>query len=167
MNDELATVSGVYKKMELKEGLQVARITIEIPMSEALAFMNAFGTPDAAVPVPVALARLAVPSAGGAQRSASITTSPTPQDVAGDTPVPVKKNMKRSQIAHLKCQELEFAKWIADGDAIPEGKEAAYADMKLKYLLSIKSKGELDTDPVKAAAWDAMKVDYELRAYAR
>lgn len=167
MNEKLATVSGVYKKMELKEGLQVARITIEIPMSEALAFMNAFGTPDAAVPVPVVLARLAVPSAVGAQRSADKTTSPSPQDVTGDTPVPVKKPKTRSQIAHLKCNDPDFQDWLGVHPQVALDDREAHANTLLKERLGIPSKSWLDIYPGKMTKWDALLTDYDTRNMRR
>lgn len=59
--DELLAAKGDYCGLKFVQGRKVAQVIIEIPIEHANAFVNAFGTPDSANPVKVALARMMVP----------------------------------------------------------------------------------------------------------
>jgi hypothetical protein len=84
----------------------------------------------------------------------------------------VGRKLTRSQKAALKCQDADFQEWFAAtlptsyvGDGF--NGDAVACDYALKEKLGITSKRELDTDGHKAAAWDALITDFELRDFAR
>lgn len=114
-------------------------------------------------------------SAGKAQRSAEKSTSPTPQDVAGDTPVPVKKakafkDRSRSQQAALKLQDPSFCLWLAAEFArkYPDSVPDDDPNENLLTYLCINSKTRLDVQGSQdARAWDALLTSYDTRAYVR
>lgn len=75
--------------------------------------------------------------------------------------------LKRSAQAALKCQDAEFQFWLdISGDQTPESREAD-ANRKIKLLLGIQSKKELDTDRVAASRWDGMLADFDYRNQLR
>lgn len=114
-------------------------------------------------------------NAGGAQRSAI----PTGPDDGGEPAHPPEaraedrerprvhfKDMKRSAQAALKCQGVEFQKWVSEKNGL-DSYGVGIADTLVKNICGITSKTELDTDPAKGDAWLALLTEFDCRSSAR
>ena len=185
-----AAFMGVYTDLKFLSGLKVARITLEIPIERSEEFIGMFGAPNKADPAWCAIARMTTgayaPEGNGSagREPEPLATSTTAPDRAGATHAETAKTQDkprtytRSQKAALKCHDKDFQLWLAvkyaaifdrhfyahaDNDqASPDA-----CDLTLKEALGITSKRELDTDGHKAAAWDALITDFELRDVVR
>lgn len=184
-----AAFLGDYVDCRFLPGLKLARISIEIPIEEANAFLSAFGAPDKASPVKVGIARLnegaltrleyppeAEPptespqSAGGKARAAALTperrteiAKAAADERWGNEP----RVHTRSQVAFLKTGERAFQEWLG----VPMNEDAdvreAECDHRLKMKLCITSKSELDQEGPKALAFDRLLTDFSVRGIVR
>lgn len=98
-----AVFSGDYTDLRFIKGRKVAVVSVEIPIEQAAAFVAAFGTPNPATGVPVAIARL------DPEKAASVLTPPVPE--------PIKDRRKfntlpASQQAAMRCNEIAFQKFM-------------------------------------------------------
>lgn len=156
---------GSYVDAKFMRGLKVMRVSVDIPIEHSNDFLRAFGAPDGADPVPVAIARLVTPPAE------PLTAPKRGEAQDEDKPRTPFRELKRSAQAAMKCQEPSFHDWLCldyrsqigrcwprDGMTYPE-----MADMVLKEALGITSKKELDTSEAAGAAWDRMLCTYEYR----
>lgn len=73
------------------------------------------------------------------------------------------KSLPRSQQAGIRLGDEAFQRWLFENYA--DKYESSNHDQLLKAVLSIISKRDLDSAPHKAAAWDALETDYQLRGY--
>lgn len=170
-----AAFLGDYVDCRFLPGLKLARISIEIPIEEANAFLSAFGAPDKASPVKVAIARL-VDAPSGAQETKD-GPGAGPQNVHGLPSDTVATNdrdksrppMTRSQLAYLKFNSAEFIRWFAENILPPDtvvNRTEGY-EPHIKAYLGITSKSELDLDGPKAVAFDRLMTDFSVRGIVR
>lgn len=165
-----AVISAYYTHAEFKPGLKVCRLVFEIPQEKRKEFFDAFGYPDPANPIPVAIARLNT----SAEPTAPLEESA--EDTKDSERVPFHARKRASQCA-IKCRDEAFGIWIAE--TYPEIFDKHYitgnngnnltpeaADLTVKEVLGIKSKTELDSDPAKADAWDKMLASFDYRGRA-
>lgn len=89
----------------------------------------------------------------------------------GDDEQPVeprRHERTRSQWAGIRCNDGEFQRWIGTHHKygisvmdIPADDYTARARTRLLRALGIQSRKELDTDPNKQAAWDALDTEFK------
>jgi hypothetical protein len=139
-------------------------LSFEIPAEEQGAAFAALGYPVMGSSIWVAIARL--------QEGANAPT--VPEKHAEPAPVDEPKRKRslrefpRSQQAAMLCEgNMDFRVWLTDGRVVVQDLTPGYADRALKAKLAITSKRALDTDATKAAAWDALRTDFELRDLVR
>ena len=167
MTDALLATLHSYKSLATRKQLQV---TLEIPEEYAETALKMLGTPDPSGTQWFALTRAQIgPQLG------EVTCEPSGNSVheecahpSGigkneDKPRTSFKDMKRSAQAALKCQDKTFGKWLS----VPRWAGEGEVNAQIKANLGIESKTELDTDPEKAAAWDALLCDFDMRELAR
>lgn len=137
-----------YRPVKTRKTLQ---LIFEVPAEQQAAVFEALGYPIMGTSTWVAIARMATEAA----------------PLASD---PERRERKRSEIAAIKCNDAEFQVWLAtrcpdewDANYYVEKNSAAAATATVKDLLGIKSRTELDSDPAKAAAWDALLTDFDMR----
>jgi len=174
-----------YVDAKFMRGLKVMRISLDIPIEKSNEFLTAFGAPNAADPVPCAIARLNPEKALTRHENGPVTRGPEAEPapaVEAECPHADKgkgsdkpRTYTRSQIAALKLQDEGFQIWLAEtypqiwdrhyidgGHMSPEA-----ADLTLKEALGISSKRELDTSPEKGEAFDKLLTDFDTRGYTR
>lgn len=100
-------------------------------------------------------------------RHETATVAPMRQAEASDKP----RTYTRSQRAAIMCQDETFCEWL-DGRYYglfceTEPPLHPTPNDRLKQLLGINSKKELDIDPEAAARFDALRTDFELRDLVR
>lgn len=167
-------MQGCYVDAKFMRGLKCMRISVDIPIEHSNQFLKAFGAPDGVNPVPVAIARLG----NGAYAPSTETQSEPVADPVKETQGAVEpRKYTRSQIAALKCQDNDFRMWLAGRhrsewiracSRTDDAMDASGAvDLTMKDVLGIKSKRELDSNPVAGAAWDKLLTDFDLRNTAR
>jgi hypothetical protein len=144
MTDAILATLHSYKSLATRKQLQV---TLEIPEEYAATALKMLGIVDPSGSQWFALTR--------AKIGETIENAPKL-----DKPKIPFRDMPRSQQCAIKCHDAEFGVWL-DTDNPNE------ADTRVKTLLDIDSKRELDTDPVKANAWDELLTDYEVRGLTR
>lgn len=162
-----AVILANYTHAEFKPGLKVCRIVLEIPQEKRKEFFDAFGYPDPANPVPVALARLAGGSAPSApERAAEGPTASIPQvpqeGLRGTVPFRARK--RAAQAAILLDQEA-FQRWVLpEGSRSPQEESLKdWAEREFKKRLGIESKTELDLKPETCGkAFDLLRDTYEV-----
>lgn len=149
-----------YRPVKTRKVLQ---LVFEVPAEMQTEVFAALGYPIMGTSTWVAIAKLV--------DGASAPSVPERAEPAA--PV-VKAETKRSSRAFLMLQDKEFRKWLLpNGVIVPAAvfNEADYfnrkCDARLKEMLGIKSKSELDTDPEAAARFDALRTDFELRDLVR
>lgn len=175
-----AVIQGCYVDLKFLPGLKSARVYIDIPIEHSNTFLKMFDAPDRANPVPVAIARLATstaeqsssPARGEAHDGQSVQVGGL-TSTQTDKPRTPFKDLPRSQQAALKLRDPEFQQWVAHAypglwrDVPLNGSDRENAaNQVVKHLLGIESKRELDSDPMRAAAWDRMQTTFDMRAYA-
>jgi hypothetical protein len=129
-----AAITGDYTDIRFIKGRKVAVINIEIPIEAAGAFVEAFGTPNPATGVPVAIARLD-PSAGAE-----------------------RKGGKLAQQAGIICQEPAFKKFIEEkyNELLP----CEPADF-VRHMCGVLSRAELDHHESAGRRFKDVKLEYE------
>lgn len=130
-----AAITGDFVDLRFVKGRKVCQIVIEIPIEAGASFVAAFGTPNPASCVPVALARL---DASGAAE---------------------KKGGKLAQKAGIICNEGAFAQYLtetqtASASNADECKQAIYT------LCGIKSRAELDHNEEAASIFRTLDASY-------
>lgn len=152
-----AAFLGTYVDLKFLSGLKVARVTLEIPIERSQEFIGMFGTPNKADPAWCALARIDV---------AALNAPSVPEKSVEPAKVE-KAGPKRSNLAAVLVKENEaFQRWIIPS-YIMTSNPVMEADRRLKEVLGIQSKRDLDTDPEAAARFDALRTDFELRDLVR
>lgn len=155
-----AAFLGDYVDCRFLPGLKLARISIEIPIEQANAFLSAFGAPDKASPVKVGIARL---------NEGALTRLEYPPEAE-----PEKRTYTRSQIAALRLKDFAFGTWLSEAyreiwaraiTRCETGEQAA--EYVFKEALGIKSKTELDTEGPRALAFDRLLTDFSVRGIVR
>ncbi len=164
VTDKPAVMQGVYVDCKFMAGFKVARISIDIPIELSNEFLRMFGAPDRANPVHVVVARMDVE----AFKAPSVPEKPAEPTVEKAKAKRSLREFPRSQQAAMLCEgNMDFRVWLTDGRVAVQELTPGYADRALKAMLAITSKRALDTDATKAAAWDALRTDFELRDLVR
>jgi hypothetical protein len=96
-----AVIQGTYADLKFIKSRKVAQVMIEIPIEAGAQFVDAFGTPNPAAEVPVAIARLV---AGSGDRAAN---DPTKEKKAWH-------ELPAAQQAAIRCNEPAFRKFLAE-----------------------------------------------------
>jgi hypothetical protein len=156
-----AVILANYTHAEFKPGLKVCRIVLEIPQEKRKEFFDAFGYPDPANPIPVALARLADGSAPSApERAAEGPTASIPQ-------VPQEglrdKAESRAQAAGRLCKRSDFQEWVAKRSGASDVSEEAAARY-VRATCMVMSRSNLDHPgmPGSHERWDRLRDTYEV-----
>jgi hypothetical protein len=140
-----AALSGDYVDLRFIKSRKVCQVIIEIPIEQGGAFVQAFGTPNPATGVPVAIARLQ-----------------EPEKPATEKPKRQWSDMSRAQQAGIACNEPDFRRFLAlDCDGILMLDLDMTADA-VRHECGIKSRSELDTNKEAAKKWDKLYSDYQL-----
>lgn len=160
-----AAIEGYYTDAKFMRGIKTLRLSIDVPIEYSNEFLRMFGAPDGVSPVRVAIARMQDNGPDGGIGGLAV---PQPHaEPAKDQDRP--RTYTRSQVAAMKCQDASFKAWLR-GRAWPGmviTDDDFDADAALKDMLGITSKRELDTNPSRAKAWDALLTDFDMRDIAR
>lgn len=140
-----AAFSGDYCDLKFVKTRKVAQITVEIPIEQAAAFVAAFGAPNPAEGVPVALARLGKPDS---------------------KPEPVKDRKKWSELpcsqqAAIRCGEKAFWTFLEETDAVKIN-DADEAAKYVRWNCEVSSRSDLDKDELARERWAEMEKDYQV-----
>lgn len=178
-----AAFFGSYVDAKFMRGLKVMRVSVDVPIEKSGEFIELFGVPDGANPVPVALARLVSAPSGAEGNGLGVSDAPaaigTHAEPAKDQDKPRTpfKDLPRSQQAAIKCQDPEFQKWVYSTIIAPrvvgepiaffDDEPAEWTNQTIKSYLGIKSKTELDQEGPKALAFDRLITDFDLRNTVR
>jgi hypothetical protein len=127
-----AALSGDYVDLRFIKTRKVCQIVIEIPIEQGNAFVQAFGTPNPATGVPVAIARL--------------TAEPKPEKAKRSW-----GELSRAEQAGMKCNDVEFSRFIA----LEYGTKLD-TTATVKWICEVKSRTELDSDEAAGIRWDAL-----------
>lgn len=63
--------------------------------------------------------------------------------------------------AAMKCETKAFRRYLIDAHGLPDMADAERTNTRLRTLLMIESRGELNTDPAAQARWKSLKRDFE------
>ena len=170
-----------YVDAKFMRGLKVMRISLDIPIEKSNEFLTAFGAPNAADPVPCAIARLDPEKALTRHENGSVSdakalaadadaAAPHADQAKTDKPRTPFRDLPRSQQAAIKLQDGQFRYWMLQtfgGINFPQGEDDTEAfDAALKKKLGISSKKELDTSPEKGEAFDRLLASFDYRGRA-
>lgn len=152
MSDK-AAIQGDYTDLKFVRTRKVAQIVVEIPIEAAGAFVDAFGTPNPATSIPVALARIQ-PSAlkQQLQESVEIERKKEPREWS---------TLKRSQQAGIACSDPGFWNFMSrvTGRAASSAEDAATC---VRQFCGVNTRADFDAYPDKAANWDKLYSEYQL-----
>lgn len=131
-----AAIQGDFVDLRFVKGRKVCQIVIEIPIEAGASFVAAFGTPNPAQSVPVAIARL---NAGA--------------------PVPERKGGALAKKAGILCAEGAFWKFMKE-QAMGAPNSADEAAECLRTSLKIDSRADLDHDTRAATEFKFIEGSY-------
>lgn len=146
-----------YYNFEYKRGLKVCRLVFEVPYEAAGLVRDILGDP----PGPGEQTNVAIARLMRALPAKPVSAEPES-----------KPEQKRSSLAHLKCGDPEFCKWLRDNNKTMWAQHYAETEYEqatslLKWLLGIESRSELDTNGAAAARFDALMTDYRFKDMVR
>lgn len=75
---------------------------------------------------------------------------------------PPAKRKDYAAEAAMKCGTAAFRRFLIECHDLPENADADRIAVRLRTLLRIKSRGELNTDPAALARWKKLKEDFEI-----
>jgi hypothetical protein len=143
-----AAITGDYVDIRFVKTRKVCQVVIELPIEAGASFVAAFGTPNPAGTVPVAIARLIQ----------------APQIEAQANPVPVaaltRKGGKLAKKAGMLCSKSAFWKFMGE-QAMGTPTNADEAAEVLRRALGIQSRSEIDHDELAATAFKAIESSYQ------
>lgn len=160
MSEARAAFQGTYADLKFIKTRKVAAITIEIPQEMAQAFVAAFGTPDPASEIPVAIARL------------DLSQKPEPEPKA--LPAPKRRawsDLRPSQQAGIRCGEPAFQRFLREefakvwSDAsfdLAHDTDAKKAAECVRDFCMVSSRSELDHHPLRAKRWHDLSNDFDV-----
>ena len=161
-----AAIQGDYCDLKFIKTRKVAVISIEIPIEAATAFVAAFGTPNPATGVPVAIARLTeepkpkkAPGVDVVQDAAEfmewITEKPAKPKRSWD-------QLSRAEQAGIAGNDIEFRRYLTRnyaGNAIMDQDQAA---QEVRNICGVNTRTMLDKDLTAGARWDKLYSDYQM-----
>jgi hypothetical protein len=160
MSEARAAFQGTYADLKFIKTRKVAAITIEIPQEMAQAFVAAFGTPDPASEIPVAIARL------------DLSQKPEPEPKA--LPAPERRawsDLRPSQQAGIRCGEVAFQKFLKERRTLAWGNasfdDANDTDAKraaecVRDICRVGSRSELDRKETAGAIWSELCTHFDV-----
>ena len=131
-----AAFQGDYVEIRFIKTRKVAQIWVEIPIEAATAFIAAFGAPNPATTIPVAIARLDTSQAGK------------------------PKGGKLAQKAGILCSEGAFAKFLTEAK-IANCKDNEDCKNAIYHVCEITSRADLDHNETAAAAFKELEASYK------
>lgn len=151
-----AAFQGDYCDLRFVKGRKVCQIVIEIPIEAGASFVAAFGAPNPAVTIPVALARL-----GG------VVENETPVALLKEDAIALPKNKggKLCQKAAILCNEGAFRTFLAERD--PELKkhfkmlDTSMAIDELRATCGVQSRSEIDGNEEAAHKFKNLEREYK------
>jgi hypothetical protein len=138
---EAAAIQGDYVDLRFVKSRKVAQVILEIPIETAARFVEAFGTPNPATGVPVALARLNTEKQEREPKGEPVN-SPNPP-----------KGGKMCQKAGILCKEGAFQKWSGCDSEIDTANF-------IRTYCGILSRTELDENENAARRFRQLVADY-------
>lgn len=152
MNDA-AVISADYVDLKFIKSRKVCQIVVEIDIDHAQKFVAAFGTPNPATGVPVALAR--------------IDPNAKAEPVKGEKPKRQWGELSRAEQAGIACSEMRFWRFLSErarsAGLITNADEAAIA---VRTICGVNSRANLDTRQAAALAWDSLYSDFQYWLHA-
>ncbi len=139
-----AAIQGTFADLKTVKTRSVVQMIIEVPIEQGKQVVDAFGFPQPGSEIPVAVARL--------NPSAAKQEKPTRKPAATRAEKRHWNEMSRVQQAAIRCNNYDWRHWAG----LPDTWGAEDVAQWLRQSLVIESRKELDTDPEKAAAWDAL-----------
>lgn len=138
-----AALSGDYVDLRFIKSRKVCQVIIEIPIEQGSAFVQAFGTPNPATGVPVAIARL--------------------QETAKQQEKPKRSwsDIPRSQQAAMKCDDPDFRAFLTERMDYHVG-DASAAAKTIRMICAVQSRADIDASERASKAWDSLYSDYQL-----
>lgn len=77
-------------------------------------------------------------------------------------PRPERKAKDYAAEAAMKCGHAAFRRYLIECHDLPADADADRIAVRLRTLLRVKSRGELNTDPAALARWKKLKEDFEI-----
>jgi hypothetical protein len=154
-----AAFQGYYSDLKFIKTRSVAQVVIEIPIESGDAFVQAFGTPNPASEVLVAIARMNAP-----------VVTEEPKALAA----PERRSwdqLRPSQQAGIRCGEIAFQKYLKevrpahwkrasfDSAMDTDAKRAAEC---VREICGVSSRSELQKDDRAAAKWQGLKNEFDV-----
>lgn len=131
-----AAIQGDYVDLRFIKGRKVCQIVIEIPIEAGATFVAAFGTPNPATGIPVAMARID-PNAA-----------------------PERKGGKLAMKAGILCENRAFCTFIGERLGTKEQASSDRAAEYIRELCQISSRAELDHDLGAAQKFKDLETSY-------
>lgn len=131
-----AAIQGDFVDLRFVKGRKVCQIIIEIPIEAGASFVAAFGTPNPATTVPVAIARL-----GGSQEQE-------------------RKGGKLAQKAGILCSEGAFAVFLTE-EGVKNCKTADDCKEAIYLVCGVNSRVDLDHDGEAAVKFKELEASYK------
>ena len=146
-----AAIQGNYADFKLVKTRSVAQIIVEVPIERAEQVVKMLGLPVPATEIAVGVAKLQ-PTA---KTQALVNKLLNPEKPARK---PAATERTRSQWAGIRCNDPVFQQWIWQTEGRPTGWEPSTPGSAIivRARCGVQSRKELDTNPEKAAAWDAL-----------
>lgn len=139
-----AAIQGTYADLKFIKSRNCAQVVVEIPLEAADAFVRAFGTPNPAAEIPVALARLT-----------TLVEVPEPKQVEAHR---TWKDMAFPQQAGIRAGERDFHRFVAQryGKCLDDSEAAEY----IRKWCGVSSRSELATDKHAAQLWQQLDAEF-------
>lgn len=137
-----AVVQGTYADLKFVKSRKVAQVTIEIPIEGAEAFVRAFGAPNPAAEIPVALARIEPEAAEKTRKD------PSEKRKWADMPL--------AQQAAIRCGEKAFWRFLSEeitSDAAPPIDSQEAAAELVRAECGVSSRRHIEESPRSSARW--------------
>lgn len=143
-----AAITGDYTDLRFVKGRKVCQVVIEIPIEAGEKFVKAFGTPNPATGVPVAIARL--------DPKAAEKANAAPKETA---PPKAWRELKMAQRAGILCGTPAFHKYLTEdrGYSVESDEDAAEA---VREICGVLSRAELDVQPTAAERFNHLDNQY-------
>ncbi len=141
-----SAMQGDFVDLRFVKGRKVCQVVIEIPIEAGAAFVAAFGTPNPAISVPVAIARIDL----NAKAESAETSVKTPRRW---------NEISKSQQAGILCGEGAFRKYLNETrnyncETTDDCKQAIYE------ICNISSRADLNQNKVAADLFDDLESGY-------
>lgn len=145
-----AIIRATYSDLRLIKGRKVCQIVLEIPQEQAEAFVAAFGMPVSAESKWVAVALL--------RDEAKLLEEAEPEKLVEPKEHRRFNDLRPSLQAVFMCKEPRFWSYMGEhGSLIFSEDQAAH---ELRETLNVKSRSELDTNPVAMKQFQDIRNNY-------